>query len=54
MTILWITLGITLALATAIMGNTDERCREAKGIITGVILGSAIWTGGILLWKYLS
>ena len=54
MIILWATLGITLALAAAIIRNTDERCREAKGIITGILLGSTIWIGGILLWKYLS
>lgn len=53
MIILWATLGITLALAVVIIRNADERCREAKGIITGVLLGSAIWIGGILLWKYL-
>ena len=51
---LWATLGITLALAAAIIRNTDERCQEAKGIITGVLLGVAIWIGGILFWKFLN
>ena len=49
MVILWITLGITLALAAVIVRNTDERCREAKGIAIGILLGGAIWIGGILL-----
>ena len=54
MTILLVTLGITLGLAALIIRNTDDRCREAKGIITGILLGGAIWIGGIILWKYLS
>ena len=54
MVTLWATLSITLALATVTIRNTDERCREAKGIISGVLLGSAIWIGGVLLWKCLS
>ena len=54
MVILLVMLGITLALAAVIARNTGERCREAKGIITGVLLGSAIWIGGTILWKYLS
>ena len=54
MIMLWVALGITLALAAVIIRNTDERCREAKGMITGILLGSAIWIGGVLLWKYLS
>ena len=54
MVTLWIALGITLALAAVIMRNTNERCQEAKGIILGILLGSAMWFGGVLLWKYLS
>lgn len=54
MTFLWTTLGITLGLAAVLIRNTEDRCREAKGIITGVLLGGAIWIGGIILWKYLS
>ena len=54
MVTLWIALGITLALAAVIMRNTNELCQEAKGIITGILLGSAICIGGVLLWKYLS
>ena len=50
---LWVALGITLALAAVIIRNTDERCQEAKGIISGVLLGSTIWIGGVILWKYL-
>ena len=53
MIILGIALGITSALAEVIIRNTDGRCREAKGVITGILLGSAIWIGGMLLWKYL-
>lgn len=51
---LWVALGITLVLAGVIIRNTDERCREAKGIISGILLGNTIWIGGVLLWKYLS
>ena len=54
MVALWVALGITLALAAVIIRNTDERCREAKGIATGILLGSTICIGGILLWKYLN
>ena len=54
MIILWVALSITLALAAVIIRNADERCQEAKGIISGVLLGSTIWIGGILLWKCLS
>ncbi len=54
MVTLGIALGITLALAAVIMRNTNERCQEAKEIILGILLGGAMWIGGILLWKYLS
>ena len=54
MIMLWITLGILSGSLIAIARNTDERCREAKGIIAGVILSSMLWIGGIILWKYLS
>ena len=53
MIMLWATIGITLALAAVIIRNTDERCQEARGIISGILLGSTIWIGGALLWKYL-
>ena len=51
---LWVALGITLALAAVIIRNADERCKEAKGIILGILLGSTIWIGGIILWKCLN